>query len=108
MPRGSCSGGVSRHLVSYAVEDRLLVRCCHRARCTCGWSSDSYASFDDARRAAVVHLRQARREDFDAVIARSSIGAALRDIEERGIDAHAADLAREMRRPSQRRKKERR
>ncbi len=30
----------------------------HRARCTCGWSSDGYADWNDARRAADVHRRQ--------------------------------------------------
>lgn len=33
---------------------------------------------------------------IDELIARSSIGAGLRDIKERGIDAHAEDLARAM------------
>lgn len=97
-----------KHLVSYAVEHRRLVSCCHRARCTCGWSSDSYASFDDAKRAVDVHLHRSQREDFNVLIARSSIGAALLDIEKRGIDTHAADLAHAMNRPRRRKKQERR
>jgi hypothetical protein len=38
-----------------------------------------------------------KKPKIDELIARSSLGAAMRDIEERGIDAHADDLAREMR-----------
>lgn len=38
------------------------------------------------------------KEPIADLIERSSIGAAMRDIEERGADAHAEDLAREMRR----------
>lgn len=68
----------------------------HRARCSCGWSSDCYAQLADTQRAIEVHLRRSRREDFDALIARSSIGAAIADIKERGLDAHLADLEREM------------
>jgi hypothetical protein len=30
-----------------------------RARCSCGWSSDCYAQFNDAQRAIDVHLRRA-------------------------------------------------
>jgi hypothetical protein len=41
---------------------------------------------------------------IDELIKRSSIGAALDDIKERGIDAHLADLEREMR-PKRRRKR---
>lgn len=33
---------------------------------------------------------------IDELISRSSIGAGLRDIKERGIDAHLVDLEREM------------
>ena len=68
----------------------------HRARCSCGWSSDCYAQLSDTRRAVEVHLRRARREDFEGLIARSSIGAAIADINARGIDAHLVDLEREM------------
>lgn len=68
----------------------------HRARCSCGWSGDCYAMFADAQRASEVHLRRAKREDFDALIARSSIGEAIADIKARGIDAHLADLEREL------------
>jgi hypothetical protein len=74
-----------------------------RARCSCGWSSDCYAQMSDAQRAIEVHLRRAGREDFEGLIARSSIGAALADIKGRGIDAHLADLEREMK-PWQRKK----
>lgn len=68
----------------------------HRARCSCGWSSDCYAFIGDTHRALEVHLRRYRREDFDKLIARSSIGAAIADIKARGIDAHLVDLEREM------------
>lgn len=68
----------------------------HRASCSCGWSSDCYSQLSDTERAIEVHLRRAKREDFDALIARSSIGAAIADIKARGIDAHLADLERAM------------
>jgi hypothetical protein len=68
----------------------------HRARCSCGWGSDCYAMLGDTQRAIEVHLRRCRREDFDGLIARSSIGAAIADIKARGIDAHLVDLEREM------------
>lgn len=42
--------------------------------------------------------RKPRRESFNDLIKRSSIGAGLQDIKERGIDAHAADLAHEPKR----------
>lgn len=74
----------------------------HRARCSCGWSSDCYAQLSDTQRSVEVHQRRAKREDFEGVIARSSIGAAIADIKERGIDAHLVDLEREMQRPWQR------
>ena len=38
----------------------------------------------------------ARRVDFEGLIARSSIGAAIADVKERGIDAHLVDLEREL------------
>ena len=69
----------------------------HRARCACSWSSDCYAMLSDTQRAIEVHLRRAQREDFEGLIARSSIGAAIADIKTRGIDAHLVDLEREMR-----------
>lgn len=69
----------------------------HRARCSCGWSSDCYAQMSDTQRAVEVHLRRSSREDFEGLIARSSIGAAIADIKARGIDAHLVDLEREMR-----------
>lgn len=68
----------------------------HRARCSCGWSSDLYAQRSYTERAIEVHLRKARTGDFDALIAKSSIGAALKDIKTRGIEAHLVDLEREM------------
>jgi len=68
----------------------------HRARCSCGWWSDSYAQMSDAQRAIEVHLRRAKRLDFDALIALSSIGAAVADVKKRSIDAHLVDLKREM------------
>lgn len=43
-------------------------------------------------------------EPIADLIARSSIGAAMRDIAECGIDAHAEDLARETRRGRKRRR----
>jgi hypothetical protein len=70
----------------------------HRARCTCGWSSGCYAQLSTTQHAVDVHLEYARREDFKGLIARSSIGAAIADIKERGIDAHLVDLEREMNR----------
>lgn len=69
---------------------------CHRACCACGWSSDNYAALSDTQRAIDVHLRRASHEDFEDLIARSSIGAAIADIKERGIEAHLLDLEREM------------
>jgi hypothetical protein len=74
----------------------------HRAQCSCGWWSDNYAQMSDTQRAIEVHLQRARRSDIKDLIAKSSIGAALADIKERGIDAHLVDLEREMnrRRPS--------
>lgn len=76
----------------------------HRARCSCGWSSDCYSQLSDTERAVEVHLRRSRREDFDVLIARSSIGAALADVKTRGIDAHLADLERSTRKRVMRRR----
>lgn len=42
--------------------------------------------------------------ELDALIAKSSIGAGLADIEERGIDAHLSDLEQELK-PKRKRKK---
>ena len=67
-----------------------------RAHCSCGWWSDCYSQISDTERAIEVHLRRSKREDFDALIARSSIGQGLADIKKRGIDAHLKDLEREM------------
>ena len=75
----------------------------HRARCSCGWSSDCYAQLSVTQRAVDVHLRRARHVDFEGLIARSSIGAAIADVKERGIDAHLIDLEREMNRPRRKR-----
>ena len=66
-----------------------------RARCTCGWFSDCYAMQMDTERAIEVHLRRSQRTDFDELIKRSSIGAAIEDIKQRGIAAHLADLEHE-------------
>lgn len=67
----------------------------YRANCSCGWWSDCYSQMSDTQRAVEVHLRKSRRTDFDALIARSSIGAAIDDVKKRGIDAHLIDLERE-------------
>jgi len=75
-----------------------------RGSCSCGWFSDCYAQMSDTERAIEVHVQRAKREDFDALIARSSIGHGLADIKARGIDAHLKDLEREMT-PKRRRKK---
>lgn len=75
----------------------LVLQGGHRARCSCGWWSDCYSQMSDTQRAIEVHLRRSQREDFDALIARSSIGAAVADVKKRGIDAHLVDLEREMR-----------
>lgn len=68
----------------------------HRARCSCGWRSDCYAQISDTQRAIEVHLRRSQREDFDALIARSSIGAAIEDIKTRGIEKHLESLEKAM------------
>jgi len=56
------------------AEHKIAIRCetstymphgGHRARCSCGWSSDCYAQLSDTQRAVDVHLRRSRREDFD-------------------------------------------
>ena len=70
----------------------------HRAHCSCGWGSDCYSQLSDTERAIEVHLRRAARSDFEALITRSSIGAALADVKARGIAAHLADLERAARR----------
>ena len=85
------------HEISISCErGACLPHAGHRARCSCGWSSDCYAMLGDTQRAVEVHLRRARRADFDGLIARSSIGAVIADIKTRGIDAHLIDLEREM------------
>ena len=74
------------HLISHENVHRARGDGCrHRARCTCGWGSDSYAAFADAQHAASVHLRRARRADFEELIARSSIGAAIADVKARAL-----------------------
>lgn len=83
----------------------LMLNGGHRARCSCGWWSDCYAQLSDTQRAIEVHLRKAGRTDFDALIARSSIGAAIDDVKARGIDAHLIDLEREMTRHGRPKKK---
>lgn len=77
----------------------------HRARCSCGWWSDCYSQLSDTQRAVEVHLRRAGRLDFEELLARSSIGAAIADVKKRGIDAHLRDLERETSRRWPRRKK---
>lgn len=89
------------HAIEIRCEPRkrkgvLVLNGGHRAHCACGWWSDCYAQLSDTQRAIEVHLRRAKREDFDGLIARSSIGAAVADIKARGIDAHLVDLEREM------------
>jgi hypothetical protein len=76
--------------------DALVLQGGHRARCSCGWWSDCHAQLSDTQRADEVHLRRAKRAGFDALLARSSVGAAIADVRERGIDAHLVDLEREM------------
>jgi hypothetical protein len=94
------------HEISISCEHgQCMLHGGHRAHCACGWWSDCYAMLSDAQRAVDVHLRRSRREDFDALIARSSVGAALLDVEQRGIDAHLVNLKPQ---PRRRRKKERR
>ena len=80
----------------------------HRAHCSCGWSSDCYAQLADTQRAIDVHLRSAQRVDFEDLIARSSIGAAIADVKVRGLDAHLVDLECEMnrRRPTKKKSAE--
>lgn len=87
------------HLISHENDHRVHGGCCHRTRCTCGWGSDCYTVASDAGGAGEVHVRKARREDFDGLLARSSIGAAIADVKTRGIEAHLVDLEREMHRP---------
>jgi hypothetical protein len=41
-------------------------------------------------------MTTSKHSDIDALIERSSIGAALADVKKRGIDAHLVDLEREM------------
>jgi hypothetical protein len=69
----------------------------HRARCSCGWWSDCHAQLSDTQRAVEVHLRRANRESFDDLLARSSVGAGIADVQKRGIDAHLVDLEKELR-----------
>lgn len=66
-----------------------------------GRQPDKHGS--DTQSAVDVHLRRSRSADFKALIAGSSIGAALNDIKTRGIDAHLVDLEREMNRPRRKR-----
>lgn len=93
---------ISIHCELPSHNGALVLQGGHRARCSCTWSSDCYAQLRDTQRAVEVHMRRSQRADFDDLIARSSIGAALADIKERGIDAHLIDLEREMhpRRPT--------
>lgn len=89
------------HAISISHElpsrsDAVVLQGGHRARCSCGWWSDCYAQLTDTQRAVEVHLRRSRRESFDTLLGRSSIGAALADVKSRGIDAHLVDLEKEM------------
>lgn len=89
------------HAISISHElpscsDAVVLQGGHRARCTCGWWSDCYAQLSDTQRAVEVHLRRSRRESFATLLGRSSIGAALADVRERGIDAHLIDLEKEL------------
>ena len=87
------------HEVSFCCErGQYMLGSGHRARCSCGWSSDCYAQLSDTQRAADVHVQRARRAEIKELIAKSSIGAGLADIKARGIDAHLVDLDREMNR----------
>ena len=87
------------HEISISCErGQYMLHDGHRARCSCGWSSDCYAQLSDTQRAVDVHLQRARRADIKELIAKSSIGAAIDDIKKRGIDAHLVDLEREMNR----------
>jgi hypothetical protein len=95
---------ISIHCELPSRNGALVIQGGHRARCSCGWWSDCYANMSDTQRAIDVHLRKASRADFDDLLARSSIGAGLADIKARGIDAHLADLEREMI-PKRRRKR---
>lgn len=89
--------GTAEHLSSIRCEKtQYMPLGGHRAHCSCGWSSDCYAQLIDTERALEVHLRRSKREDFQALIGRSSIGQGLADIKKRGIDAHLRDLEREM------------
>ena len=95
MTAAATSHAISIHHEPPSRRGALVLGGGHRARCSCGWCSDCYAQLSDTQRSIEVHLRRATRVDFDALIARSSIGAAIEDIKERGIDAHLADLERE-------------
>lgn len=86
------------HEISISFEcGQYMLHEVHRAHCSCGGWSDVCAQLSDTQRAVEVHLRRSRREDFEGLIAQSSIGVAIADIKERGIDAHLVDLARERR-----------
>jgi hypothetical protein len=96
---------MTAHSITFHCErGRYMPHIGHRARCSCGWASDCYAQISDTQCAVEVHLRRAKRADFDALITRSSIGEALADIKTRGIDAHLIDLERAMQ-PRRRRSK---
>lgn len=96
---------VEHHVEIICERTQYMLSNGHRARCSCGWWSDCYAQMSDTQRAVEVHLRRARRADFEGLIARSSIGAAIADIKERGIEKHLVDLEYEMSRPWRRKRK---
>jgi hypothetical protein len=97
------------HVITYKHEagrksGELVTSGGTRARCSCGWFSDCYAMSSDTDRAVEVHLRRAERADFNALLARSSIGAAVEDVRRRGIDVHLVDLEHQLRQTHRARK----
>lgn len=95
---------VPHAIIDYDHERGMLVGSYRtRSRCACSWQSDSYTARVDAQRAGEVHVRQATREDFDGLIAKSSIGVAIADVKARGIDAHLVGLESTLRRPKRKR-----
>jgi hypothetical protein len=94
-----------KHEISFSSEKgQYMLGMGYRARCSCLWSSDCYAQMSDTQRAVEVHLRRANKSSFADLLARSSIGAALADVRARGIDVHLADLERETKRRTYKKK----
>ena len=78
--------------VRYADEWRAMYRCagCDDVGCPqCGSQGSRSAT-------TPTMPTHAKREDFEKLLDRSSIGMALADIKARGIDAHLVDLERAM------------